>query len=64
MRGGRAGYGAGSSFFHGFQLTFTFKTVFKALDNDLHFVQCCCIAVSTVPVPAPQFKRYSAGKSI
>ena len=22
------------------------------------------IAVSTVPVPAPQFKRYSAGKSI
>ena len=29
-------------FFHGFQLAFTFKTVFKALDRDLHlyFVQC------------------------
>ena len=28
-------------FSHGFQLAFTFKTVFKALDRDLHFVQYC-----------------------
>ena len=28
-------------FSHGFQLTFTFKTVFKALDRDLHLVECC-----------------------
>ena len=28
-------------FSHGFQLAFTFKTVFKALDRDLHFVWCC-----------------------
>ena len=27
-------------FSHGFQLAFTFKTVVKALDRDLHFVQC------------------------
>ena len=26
-------------FSHGFQLAFAFKTVFKALDHDLHFVQ-------------------------
>ena len=38
VRGGREGYGAGFSFSHGFQLAFTFKTVFKALDSDLHFV--------------------------
>ena len=25
-------------FSHGFQVAFTFKTVFKALDSDLHFV--------------------------
>ena len=27
-------------FSHGFQLGFTFKTIVKALDRDLHFVQC------------------------
>ena len=42
MRGERAGYGVGSSFLMDFNLiAFTFKTVFKALDCDLHFVQCC-----------------------
>ena len=27
-------------FSHGFQYIFTFSTVFKTLDRDLHFVQC------------------------
>ena len=35
-------------FSHGFQPAFTFKTIFKALDCDLHFVQCyTCIRGNT-----------------
>ena len=46
-RGGWAKYGAISKLFsHGFQLAFTFKTVVKALDYDLHFVQCYIIPLT------------------